>query len=656
MILGTLTLTDFSVYAGTQSIDLAPAHSERPIILIGGLNGAGKTSLLTAVKLALYGKRIAQLDQTPKSYTAFMRGLIHEGASSAAVDLEFHTYSLGDRITYRIRRTWSVGEDGRISEVTTAWKDGVDDHVLSSTWDDFIDAIMPASIAHLFFFDGEKVAEMANAEGARALLQTGVQSLLGIDLLARLQDDLAALMHKKAKANNDNGDTQELERLEQDIAGFEEQWGGLRVALSTKEEELQAQAERLAEIETRFNEAGAHLFLERKGIEEELKTAKAVLAEVNAELVELAAGPLPLALVADLLAQVREQDRREQEASTAAAVLGVIEERDQRTLELLANEDANLREKIESFLIGDREKRAQAAQVEPYLNLSAEGRAQFAGLDAVLKEERAKAKRLLRIQGEAEQRLQDAERRLGMVPPASSVAGIIEERKKELAAAEGVGKELEAIRKKLAQCEGMITFRSAEKERVLRRMSASQAGESVEARVAHYAQRARERAGQFAQRVLLRSVEELQELILDSMQQLFRKEGFVCRVRIGPGDFSLTLFHKGNAVLPLQQLSAGERQLVIIAILWGLGRASGRPLPLIIDTPLGRLDSHHRNNLLESYLPGASHQTILLATDTEVTEQDTRQLKPFMGRSYLLRYDNRARKTVIDSDTLWSHA
>ena len=55
-------------------------------------------------------------------------------------------------------------------------------------------------------------------------------------------------------------------------------------------------------------------------------------------------------------------------------------------------------------------------------------------------------------------------------------------------------------------------------------------------------------------------------------------------------------------------------------MLWALGRTSGRPLPVIIDTPLARLDSDHRRLLVENYFPQASHQVILLSTDTEVDQ------------------------------------
>ena len=57
MILTELELQNFGVYRGSHVIDLEPADRDSPIVLFGGLNGAGKTTVLEAVLLALYGKR-----------------------------------------------------------------------------------------------------------------------------------------------------------------------------------------------------------------------------------------------------------------------------------------------------------------------------------------------------------------------------------------------------------------------------------------------------------------------------------------------------------------------------------------------------------------------------------------------------------------------
>jgi DNA sulfur modification protein DndD len=79
--------------------------------------------------------------------------------------------------------------------------------------------------------------------------------------------------------------------------------------------------------------------------------------------------------------------------------------------------------------------------------------------------------------------------------------------------------------------------------------------------------------------------------------------------------------------------------------LWALARTSGRALPMIIDTPLARLDSEHRSTIVERYFPDASHQVIVLSTDTEVDGRLLERLSPHISHSYRLEYDHDQRST-----------
>ena len=98
----------------------------------------------------------------------------------------------------------------------------------------------------------------------------------------------------------------------------------------------------------------------------------------------------------------------------------------------------------------------------------------------------------------------------------------------------------------------------------------------------------------------------------------------------------------GNALEPAK-LSAGERQLLAIAILWGLAEASGKELPTVIDTPLGRLDGIHRSNLVNNYFPKAGQQVILLSTDEEIVGDYYKQLKPYIAREFHISYNEPAK-------------
>ena len=94
-------------------------------------------------------------------------------------------------------------------------------------------------------------------------------------------------------------------------------------------------------------------------------------------------------------------------------------------------------------------------------------------------------------------------------------------------------------------------------------------------------------------------------------------------------------------------LSAGEKQLMVISLLWSLAICSKKRLPVIIDTPLSRLDSAHRSSIISTYFPHASDQTIILSTDEEIDDAYYDLMKENIGDEFTLEYDDASKSTTI---------
>ena len=156
----------------------------------------------------------------------------------------------------------------------------------------------------------------------------------------------------------------------------------------------------------------------------------------------------------------------------------------------------------------------------------------------------------------------------------------------------------------------------------------------------------------FKERLTLKKLNKLEGEVTECFRYLLHKTDLVHRVVIDTQNFSLSLFDPDGKAISKNRLSAGEKQLLAIAFLWGLARVSGRHLPIAIDTPLGRLDSSHRHNLIERYFPTASHQVILLSTDTEIGENEIKKLREqdAIARQYLLKYNSEQRQTSVVAD------
>ncbi|MGY6274088.1 DNA sulfur modification protein DndD [Methylomonas sp. MgM2] len=100
--------------------------------------------------------------------------------------------------------------------------------------------------------------------------------------------------------------------------------------------------------------------------------------------------------------------------------------------------------------------------------------------------------------------------------------------------------------------------------------------------------------------------------------------------------FQLHYLDAAGAPVAMSSISAGMKQLAATALLWALKDACGRQLPVIIDTPLGRIDKQHQDNLLTRYYPKAAKQVILLPTDSELDERKHRLLEPYIYREFHL--------------------
>ena len=149
----------------------------------------------------------------------------------------------------------------------------------------------------------------------------------------------------------------------------------------------------------------------------------------------------------------------------------------------------------------------------------------------------------------------------------------------------------------------------------------------------------------FAEQLISENIERLETLVKQKLDVLGHKEQLISALSISPVNFEITLFDTNNQSLEPSKLSAGERQLLAIAILWGLAEASGKELPTVIDTPLGRLDGKHRTKLVNNYFPKAGQQVILLSTDEEIVGEYYEQLKPAISSEYHISYNEQTKSS-----------
>lgn len=651
MLLREIVLHNFGGYRGRHVVELDPQDPARPIILFGGLNGAGKTTFLDAMQLVLYGKRARTAGRGGLAYDEYLRRCINRTVpqdEGAALELLFDAVFDGATAQFRIRRSWRASTSG-IREQLAVARDGQASPLLKERWDEIVEELMPLDIASLFFFDGEKIEALADPERAGQVIATAVESLLGLGLIERLQTDLMALERKKRTVAAASSTRVELDTVavalqaaEADLVDQVQQRGALQNALDIAERHL-------AQARDRFRQQGGELFQQRGELEQTRTLLAGQLREVRDELVELAGGSLPLRLVSTLVESVVEQHRLETLASHNDAVMEDIQQRDKQILEfLLPHLAAGTRAEVETFMSEDYAVRQQAASVPRFLGLDSVGSHRLAivwpnELDRVA----ARGDELLQREARLAAEVDEVDRLLGAVPAADAVAELsarCDEAAREVSAAIArVAVADEAIALAQRAIDGITTKR----ERLFREAADAMAAEEDAHRIVEHAMRVRETLAAFRSRLLERHLSRIEAAILDSLRRLLRKQRLVGDLRLDPVSFELTLLDEAGNKMSTERLSAGERQLLAVALLWGLARVSGKQLPTIVDTPLGRLDSVHRRLLAERYFPHASSQVLLLSTDEEIDRGLFEFISGSVGRSYELRFDDAAQSTEV---------
>jgi len=144
-------------------------------------------------------------------------------------------------------------------------------------------------------------------------------------------------------------------------------------------------------------------------------------------------------------------------------------------------------------------------------------------------------------------------------------------------------------------------------------------------------------------------ISELESNILKGLDLLLHKEDFVEKVVVNPETFEVKLLDSENNEITKDMLSKGELQIYATSLVWALAKTSGHSLPFMIDTPLARLDVEHRENIVGSFFPQASHQTIILSTDSEITSEYYDILKTAISKSYVMEFNDSKGKTEINS-------
>jgi len=663
MIISALRWDNFKSFFGETSLTGLENGLTRQtnVVLFGGVNGAGKTTFLESVFLCFYGQGAKSLYPTRgargENYQAYITSLLNtkvksSGALDAIMSVEVLLKdvpifsNVGRNLT--IRRCWNFKTGTNFTDFQESLEileNGQPiQEVAQNEYEDLIHILLPYEVSQFFFFDGEKIQDFASdsdIEFAKSL-----KDVLGINLYAKLADDIKIVRQRVSKefAESQEASTRmaekqvEEKRLQKEIESYLLSINELQDEISEKQSEIE-RIEHETHRVTRIKAGNRESYLAEK---ERLEQEKEIIEKTYFDLTK---DNLPFLLAGSLFDDLLQQVELEKKAEQTRAAQAEIEPKIQQIIDGVFDNDPPPTFSINGGIRRYFEMKIDSA-VRGLFGAEHTPHEEFPIIHRLRPEEVEKVRTFftgllngteVRQLNNWADRLKEIEINLQRISQTTVRSGGNSEEILKLFDLRGsISEEIGAKKSQLQDLQNRIEANEKTLEHVRREITNWEKKSDLNNRYRkqiEYSDKLQDTIKEYQKRLQASKTEELQRQILWMWIQLTHKPELIHRVQILPEkNFEVKLFNAIGSEVDKTKLSAGEKEIYAISLLWALIAVSGKSMPIIIDTPFGRLDSIHRRNLTTRYFPSASHQVILLSQDEEIVDEYYTLLRPCVAR------------------------
>ena len=640
-------------YKGTHVMCLRNKSGNRNITLVGGLNGRGKTTFHDAVLLALYGRQaLKYIQEKARSYEKLLADHINKHTLD---DITFIAVSicLDDGTNLRIKRSWQL-KNGKLEQNVIVEKNGSEDKYLGESWSYYIEEILPFGIAKFFFFNNEKITQLAD-DITFEQVKTSIKSAIGISTIEKAIEHVdevikrknnALLAFEKSELNTD------FKEVNSKIKDVEKQ---ITEAMNAYYNAERIRDEYIAKIEIKEKEfwsTGGALSINRDKIQQEKKRISAEVEALQAEIKQISGNPsTPLFMCKNLVRQSYENELIYQQEEAKYYSNKIIFELHQQIMDKLSicGLDKMSFEKVKSVVdevlvnkyskafIAQNRKSISAASKLLYEHLITEVFQNIIHQITVL---------ISKID-EQENEILNLDIHLEKANEKTLAMQLFEALKFLEAKRAEADFEYEKYKKSLENLNYQYETLKLQRKNLYKSVVEKQNANDDNARILKYAVMSMDVLNEFKIRLQREKLNKLSNTITKCFKELVEKDSLVSNIKIESDTLDVIILDIDGNELLKTQLSAGEQQMFAVAVVWALAITSGYKAPVVVDTPMARLDSAHRTNFVTKYLPEASSQVVVLSTDEEIYGQYLDEIRDKIIDCYTLVYDENEQCTSV---------
>ena len=462
--------------------------------------------------------------------------------------------------------------------------------------------------------------------------------------MARLESDLSRYIGKHEGDKNYAKELQAFKDAESTLKEALAEATKSEQELEVARKEEQKAAKLVEDSNKRYEEAGGKLFEASKAIKEKEAALSTEVEGLKDQYRSLAEGPAFLLLTEKLLKTARTQAESESKVLKSLMLADHDEKRDAETLTHLSKSmgSTDILREIEKALQTTRIKKPKSSELVLEADEKLEPKLEHC-LSRGLPAARQAIKDFVEMTAKKIEELSQARADLLNMPDAGKITVFLNKKKEASEAHVKARANLDFHEARARPATARLVSAQNNMEEAERKFRDLREVENKLRR----ALEARQSVKKFMEISTERKLAQVSDLITDAFLRLVGKVSLIQSIRINSPSLELTLTSPDGNVIESDHLSHGERQILAYAVLWGLSKASGRPLPTVIDTPMGRLDEKHRMNLAENYFHQASHQVVILSTDTEIHGKFLDAMKPGIGKMYSLEFNEKTKSTQV---------
>jgi DNA sulfur modification protein DndD len=656
----TLTIENYKSFQFPTTIDFPQSSEGKSIFLIGGMNGAGKTSIMESLIFCLYGTKQDVI------YKNINRKEMAKGNAFVSFELTFETDDMED---VQVKRSWSAGTVDKprskdLEEKLVIIKDGKRVSVQNKEiWQDFINSTIPQSITQFFFFDGEKIQEIASDDHSEVRLKTSLEAALGIQHISRLADDILHIKLEERKNFIDISD--------EDIDFKESELKKEKAKLKKLQQERDELKNELQQLKTEYEEAKKRFmatFQNEPEAAEDIKQKERKriqlsnkLGQLDNQIKTIVEKYLPWAMAGKLFPSLKEQIEIEREFISSQVIGDQAENLAQEIVKIVdkpepiystplnEHQKSELMKRVISLL-----NKESAVIGDNFLNLSDRDAAKILNkIEEIEQSEILILKQLIQEKNELEAEIESLSKMETSISTSSEEQLFAELQQQMESYQTQIGRQsvrLDNVEEETIIHEKKIHEIEVDLDKLYEKHNISKERKDFIRECDSIANLLKV----FIVKLRKQKMHLLQEKTFEMYKLLSSKSGLIKDLEIDDKTYEISIRDRSGHEMKKSSLSAGEKEIFAVSLLWGLAQTSQLNLPIIIDTPLSRLDSIHRDNIVNNYFPNAAEQVIILSTDTEVDNNYFKALESHLSGAGKLNFDQLNELTTYETGYFWS--